>query len=126
MSWFPRNATDRAIEASKQLIHDAFADRKKSLIWAMIQTRRNLMNVKVARTIIKPKVSIIGEFWAMTTEGDGNYGLQRFLWEFWKPYGALIGPLTLFHLLSLFILLYAVVMLATAPAARSSHERAAA
>ena len=25
------------------------------------------------------KVSIIGEFWAMTTEGDGNYGLQRFL-----------------------------------------------
>ena len=26
-----------------------------------------------------PKVSIIGEFWAMTTEGDGNYALQRFL-----------------------------------------------
>jgi hypothetical protein len=24
-------------------------------------------------------VSIIGEFWAMTTEGDGNYRLQRFL-----------------------------------------------
>jgi hypothetical protein len=24
-------------------------------------------------------VSIIGEFWAMTTEGDGNYALQRFL-----------------------------------------------
>jgi predicted nucleotide-binding protein (sugar kinase/HSP70/actin superfamily) len=33
----------------------------------------------VDRTIIKPKVSVIGEFWAMTTEGDGNYGLQRFL-----------------------------------------------
>src|SRR5262249_2400051 len=43
------------------------------------------------------------------------YGLQRFLWEFFKPYGALIGPLTLFHLLSLFILLYAAVMLLTAP-----------
>jgi predicted nucleotide-binding protein (sugar kinase/HSP70/actin superfamily) len=27
----------------------------------------------------KPKVSIIGEFWAMTTEGDGNHRLQRFL-----------------------------------------------
>jgi phosphatidylglycerol:prolipoprotein diacylglycerol transferase len=54
------------------------------------------------------------------------YGLQRFLWEFWKPYGTLIGPLTLFHLLSLFILLYAVFMLMTAPAARSPHERAAA
>ena len=72
--------TDRALEASKQLIHDAFAEPgKKSLLWAMIQTRRNLMNVKVDRTVVKPKVSIIGEFWAMTTEGDGNYGLQRFL-----------------------------------------------
>ena len=35
--------------------------------------------VKVDRTRTKPKVGIIGEFWAMTTEGDGNYGLQRFL-----------------------------------------------
>jgi len=75
-----KGATDRALEKSKQLIHDAFEDpKKKSLLWAMIQTRRNLMNVKVDRTIVKPKVSIIGEFWAMTTEGDGNYGLQRFL-----------------------------------------------
>src|SRR3954452_25408224 len=54
------------------------------------------------------------------------YGMQRFLWEFLKPYGALIGPLTLFHLLSLAILSYAVVMLATAPTARPQHERAAA
>jgi prolipoprotein diacylglyceryltransferase len=54
------------------------------------------------------------------------YGLQRFLWEFLKPYGAVIGPLTLFHLLSLFILFYAVVMLATAQPARLKHERAAA
>jgi predicted nucleotide-binding protein (sugar kinase/HSP70/actin superfamily) len=75
-----RGATDRALDASKQLIHDALANPKeKSLLWALIQTRRNLMNVKVDRTIIKPKVSIIGEFWAMTTEGDGNYGLQKFL-----------------------------------------------
>ncbi len=75
-----KGATDRALDASKKAIHDAFADPKgKSLLWAMIQTRRNLMNVKVDRTIVKPKVSIIGEFWAMTTEGDGNYALQRFL-----------------------------------------------
>jgi predicted nucleotide-binding protein (sugar kinase/HSP70/actin superfamily) len=73
-------STHQALEASKKLIHDAFADPKaKSLFWALVQTRRNLMNVKVDRTIIKPKVSIIGEFWAMTTEGDGNYGLQKFL-----------------------------------------------
>ena len=46
------------------------------------------------------------------------YGAQRFLWEFLKPYGTLVGPLTLFHLLSLSILLYAAFMLATAPKAR--------
>ena len=54
------------------------------------------------------------------------YGAQRFLWEFLKPYGALVGPLTLFHLLSLCILIYAGVMLATAPKARPMHERAVA
>ncbi|MBH5402853.1 prolipoprotein diacylglyceryl transferase [Bradyrhizobium sp. CNPSo 4010] len=46
------------------------------------------------------------------------YGAQRFLWEFLKPYGTLVGPLTLFHLLSLAVLLYAVVMLATASKTR--------
>jgi predicted nucleotide-binding protein (sugar kinase/HSP70/actin superfamily) len=75
-----KGATDTALEAAKKLIHDAFEQpEKKSLLWALIQTRRMLMNVKVDRTVVKPKVSVIGEFWAMTTEGDGNYGLQRFL-----------------------------------------------
>lgn len=54
------------------------------------------------------------------------YGAQRFLWEFFKPYGTLIGPFTLFHLLSLSILLYAAVMLATAQQARPVDERAVA
>ena len=54
------------------------------------------------------------------------YGLQRFIWEFLKPYGTLIGPLSLFHLLSLVVLIYAAVMLATAPTMRVKHERAAA
>jgi phosphatidylglycerol---prolipoprotein diacylglyceryl transferase len=54
------------------------------------------------------------------------YGLQRFVWEFFKPYAVLIGPLTLFHLLSLVILLYAAVMLVTAPIARSNYDPAVA
>jgi predicted nucleotide-binding protein (sugar kinase/HSP70/actin superfamily) len=45
----------------------------------MWRARRELAAVKVDRTRVKPKVAIIGEFWAMTTEGDGNYQLQRFL-----------------------------------------------
>jgi len=53
----------------------------------------------------------------------GCYGLQRFAWEFLKPYGTLLGPFTLFHLLSAAVLLYAVVMIATAKS-ESTHERA--
>ncbi|CAL74219.1 conserved hypothetical protein; putative membrane protein; putative prolipoprotein diacylglyceryltransferase [Bradyrhizobium sp. ORS 278] len=54
------------------------------------------------------------------------YGLQRFVWEFLKPYGPVVGPLTLFHLLSLAIAAYAAAMLATAPQPKALHERAAA
>jgi prolipoprotein diacylglyceryltransferase len=56
----------------------------------------------------------------------GFYGLQRFGWEFLKPYGPILGPLTLFHLLSLAILTYALVMLATAPSLKVNHDRAVA
>jgi prolipoprotein diacylglyceryltransferase len=52
----------------------------------------------------------------------GCYGAQRFVWEFFKPYGALIGPLTLFHLLSAAIVAYAVVMIATAPTPKPTRE----
>jgi prolipoprotein diacylglyceryltransferase len=38
------------------------------------------------------------------------YGLQRFAWEFLKPYGTLIGPFTLFHFLSLSLIAYAALM----------------
>jgi prolipoprotein diacylglyceryltransferase len=36
------------------------------------------------------------------------YALQRFAWEFLKPYGKIIGPLNLFHLLSLALIAYAL------------------
>src|SRR5205807_1132943 len=63
-------AANKAIDRAKELIHDAFANPKeKSLLWALLQTRRLMMNVAIDRTIVKPKVSVIGEFWAMTTEG---------------------------------------------------------
>jgi predicted nucleotide-binding protein (sugar kinase/HSP70/actin superfamily) len=38
-----------------------------------------LAKVKVDRTRIKPTVKITGEFWAQTTEGDGNFNMFRFL-----------------------------------------------
>jgi prolipoprotein diacylglyceryltransferase len=54
----------------------------------------------------------------------GFYGAQRFVWEFFKPYGTLIGPFTLFHLLSAAVFIYAVAMILTAPKQESMHERA--
>jgi phosphatidylglycerol:prolipoprotein diacylglycerol transferase len=56
----------------------------------------------------------------------GFYGAQRFLWEFVKPYGAVLGPLTLFHILSAAIVVYACAMIATAPQRKSSDDRAVA
>ena len=36
-------------------------------------------SIAVDRTRVKPIVKITGEFWAQTTEGDGNFNMFRFL-----------------------------------------------
>jgi len=41
----------------------------------------------------------------------GFYALQRFLWEFLKPYGTMIGPLNLFHVLCLFLMAYSLTLI---------------
>ncbi len=71
-------ATDRALDDCKRILSDAFT-RRRSLFVALWRCRRLLARVRVNRLQPKPKVAIIGEFWAMTTEGDGNYRMQRFL-----------------------------------------------
>jgi len=71
-------STDAALSRCKQYIYDAL-HQHKWLIPPLLKCRKELQSIKVDRTRVKPKVSIIGEFWAMTTEGDGNYQLQRFL-----------------------------------------------
>jgi prolipoprotein diacylglyceryltransferase len=55
----------------------------------------------------------------------GFYGAQRFAWEFIKPYGTLVGPFTLFHLLSAALFAYAVVMITTAPTPIYAERQAA-
>lgn len=73
-------ATDAAIQESIEAVRIAFLENR-SILLAMIKVRRAFAKVEVNRLQPKPKVAIIGEFWAMTTEGDGNYRLQRFLEE---------------------------------------------
>jgi predicted nucleotide-binding protein (sugar kinase/HSP70/actin superfamily) len=71
-------STDQAVEQSKRIVSLAF-ENNTSLPLALYKVRKTMGAVKVDRLRAKPRVGIIGEFWAMTTEGDGNYGLQRFL-----------------------------------------------
>ncbi len=70
--------TDAALEECKILLRETLS-RRGSVVAALVRCRLRLNRVPVNRLQPKPKVSIIGEFWAMTTEGDGNHRLQRFL-----------------------------------------------
>jgi predicted nucleotide-binding protein (sugar kinase/HSP70/actin superfamily) len=73
-----RGAADAALEAAKADCYAAL-ENQRSVLFALYRARRHFAAVRVDRLMAKPKVSVIGEFWAMTTEGDGNYHLQRFL-----------------------------------------------
>ncbi|MNH33168.1 hypothetical protein D3C79_936640 [compost metagenome] len=60
-------STDTALEHCKKYIYAALSQNKR-LVPALIRCRRELQTVRADRTRLKPKVSIIGEFWEMTTE----------------------------------------------------------
>jgi predicted nucleotide-binding protein (sugar kinase/HSP70/actin superfamily) len=70
--------TNNVLEECKLILQAAF-EKRSSVIHALYKCRKLLNAIPVDRLQPKPKVSIIGEFWAMTTEGDGNYKLQQFL-----------------------------------------------
>lgn len=46
---------------------------------AFARIRDKLAAIELDRTRVKPTVKITGEFWAQTTEGDGNFNMFRFL-----------------------------------------------
>ena len=71
-------SADRALERAKKIMYDTLAEQK-NILAGLYRCKKEFASVKVDRTQIRPKASIIGEFWAMTTEGDGNYQMQRFL-----------------------------------------------
>lgn len=71
-------STNKVIEDSKKKLYAALLN-KKPLIPVLLSCKAAFQAIKVDWSKVKPKVSVIGEFWAMTTEGDGNYKLQQFL-----------------------------------------------
>lgn len=71
-------SVNAALSRSRDILVAAFRNRR-SVTRALRRCRRILHSVKLNLRQPKPKVAVIGEFWAMTTEGDGNYRLQEFL-----------------------------------------------
>ena len=51
----------------------------KPFVEALESARERLNAIDVDRTRVRPVVKITGEFWAQTTEGDGNFNMFRFL-----------------------------------------------
>ena len=73
-----KGSTDKAMHAAKAMIADAYANNK-SLLLAAWRCRKIINKIEVNYLQFKPKVLVQGEFWAKTTEGDGNYSLFQFL-----------------------------------------------
>jgi predicted nucleotide-binding protein (sugar kinase/HSP70/actin superfamily) len=63
---------DYAVKFTRQLTSTYYTD-------ALHAVRGRLAEIEVDRFRVKPVVKITGEFWAQTTEGDGNYNMFRFL-----------------------------------------------
>ena len=59
---------------------------------------------------------LVGEAWIsmLVLLMVGYYAFQRFFWEFLKPYGEVLGPLNIFHVLCIILMAYALVMVGKA------------
>lgn len=71
-------SVNKAVEECKRTIYQALV-QKTNIFVALWRCRQIFSGVKLDRLRPRAKAAIIGEFWAMTTEGDGNYQLQKFL-----------------------------------------------
>ncbi len=67
-----RNSLSVLYKLRHHLYGPAFLD-------ALDRCRARLNGIALDRTRVKPIVKIVGEFWAQTTEGDGNYKMFSFL-----------------------------------------------
>jgi predicted nucleotide-binding protein (sugar kinase/HSP70/actin superfamily) len=73
-----KGATNSALEKCRLCVIEALENRRP-VRPALRRCRALLEAVAVDRLQPKPMVSVIGEIWAMTTEGDGNYQIHSFL-----------------------------------------------
>lgn len=73
-----KGETNRLITEAKKIIGETM-QRGDKLEPVLKRVRGMFREIKCDFTRVKPKVKITGEFWAMTTEGDGNYRMGEWL-----------------------------------------------
>jgi predicted nucleotide-binding protein (sugar kinase/HSP70/actin superfamily) len=73
-----KGETDRVIDESNKIAGEALRE-KRSTLRALRKVKKLFSAIQVDYSKVKPKVKITGEFWAQTTEGDGNYHMFRWL-----------------------------------------------
>ena len=73
-------SVDEVLAQGRRWLYWALRDRE-SPVPALRRVRRALDELPIDYLRVKPRVKITGEFWAQTTEGDGNYHLARWLTE---------------------------------------------
>ncbi len=71
-------ATEAVLQKADATVIAALENRA-SVRRALRRCRASFAAIEVDRLQVKPVVCVIGEIWAMTTEGDGNYQIQHFL-----------------------------------------------
>jgi predicted nucleotide-binding protein (sugar kinase/HSP70/actin superfamily) len=67
-----RDKAEYLLKFREQITTDYYLD-------ALREVRNRFDAIEVDRFRVKPIVKITGEFWAQTTEGDGNFNMFRFL-----------------------------------------------
>ncbi|NPB07784.1 MAG: hypothetical protein GXN96_02505 [Aquificae bacterium] len=72
--------TDRWKEEALSILYDTLREGR-SLLKALREVKKKLDSLEVDYFRPKPRVKITGEFFAQTTEGDGNYRLASWLIE---------------------------------------------
>lgn len=73
-------STEKAVDEAVQILYKAIKNRSNHFM-ALRKAKKILEKVSVDYSRVKPKIQVIGEFWAQTTEGDGNYRLPLWLEE---------------------------------------------
>ncbi len=78
-----KGSVDEVIEGFKPRIYGALKEGApvKETILLLKELRKELEKLRFDYTRVKPVVSVIGEFWAHTTESAGNYHIHRWLEE---------------------------------------------